>query len=125
MKIFAIAAAAAAGLALVMPAAAMDVASVKRMDTPAQDSSQSLQVCAASMSAAAYLAEKDSDDQQLYITLAKAWVTLASKDAGKDYNAYLDDPLLADMQAIYDAGDDVVLFYKRYCLIESKRMLSE
>ena len=123
MKMMLGAAVAAVVLSLAMPAAAMDIAAVKRKETPAQDSAQAAQVCAAAMSGAAYLAEKDSEDQELYITLAKAWVGMAASFSGKEYNAYLDDPLMADMQALYDAGDDVVVFYQHYCLVETKRIM--
>ncbi len=63
------------------------------------------------------------DDQQGALTLGKAWIQQALNANGKTYDDYVDNQLTNDMQGLYDAGDDVVSFYKTYCAVESKKML--
>lgn len=104
-------------------AMAMDVDQVKAKATPEEGSAQWAEVCAASMMGAAYVSDKDSDDQKLYVTLGKAWIQLAISANGKTYDDYIDNQLTGDMQALYSSGDDVVIFYHQYCLEQSKKML--
>ncbi len=115
---------AAAAVALMAGhAMAMDVNQVKAKATPEEGSAQWAEVCAASMMGAAYVSDKDSDDQKLYVTLGKAWIQLAITANGKTYDDYIDNQLTGDMQALYDSGDDVVMFYHQYCLQQSKKLL--
>lgn len=109
---------------LASSAGAMDLDKVKAHQEPDIASDQAAQVCAASMMGAAYLAEKGSDDAELYTTLARAWVSLAVKTTTRTSDDYIDNVLMSDMQALYDAGDDTVTFYKLYCLKASKTLLS-
>jgi hypothetical protein len=104
-------------------ASAMDLAAVKRHEEPEITSNQAVQVCAASMMGAAYLAEKDSEDAELYTTLGRAWVSLAKKVSTRTGDDYIDNELMPDMQALYDSGDDTVKFYQLYCLKASKQLL--
>jgi hypothetical protein len=116
---------AVAGLALATSSHAMDVAKVKAKDTPEVGSLQSVQVCAASFTASLYLAPKGSDDADLYLKLAKAWGQTAAQMTGLSYNDYIDKNLTPDMQALYDAGTDVVQFYHVYCLKATQDMLAK
>ena len=115
--------AAATALMAVTAASAMDVGQVKSKATPETGSTQWAEVCAATFMGQAYLAEKDSDAQKGALTLAKAWISLATNLNGKTYDDYVDNQLTGDMQALYDAGDDTVAFYKHYCAVESQKML--
>lgn len=118
--------AAIAGLAcMAVPAQAMDLAKVKAKETPEAGSLQSMQVCAASFTASAYLATKGSEDAELYLKLAKAWGGVAAQMTGISYSDYIDKNLTPDMQALYDAGDDVVNFYHVYCLKATQDMLNK
>ena len=117
----------AAGLAVMMAASAagaMDVSQVKAKATPETGSTQWAEVCAASFMGTAYLAPQGSDEQSGALTLGKAWVQLAISANGKTYDDYVDNQLTGDMQSLYDAGDDVVAFYKQYCAAESQKMLN-
>ncbi|MBW8880709.1 MAG: hypothetical protein JF615_04565 [Asticcacaulis sp.] len=110
-------------LAAVSQASAMDMDSVRRHDKPDIASAQAAEVCAASTMGAAYLAADGSDEKTLNTTLAKGWVALAVKATGHDANDYIDNVLISNMQALYDAGDDTVKFYHDYCLVLSKQLL--
>lgn len=121
-KIFcALAAGVALGLTLAPAAQAMDLDQVKAKATPETGSAQWAEVCAATYMAQAYTTT--GDEQQGALTLGKAWIKMALEANGKTYDDYIDNQLTGDMQGLYDAGDDVVAFYKTYCAVESKKML--
>ncbi|EGF89359.1 hypothetical protein ABI_47070 [Asticcacaulis biprosthecium C19] len=104
-------------------ASAMDLASVQRHEEPELTSNQAVQVCAASMMGAAYMAEKGSEDAELYTTLGRAWVSLSQKVSTRSGDDYINNELMPDMEALYNAGDETVKFYKLYCLKASKQLL--
>ncbi|ESQ86993.1 hypothetical protein ABAC460_21675 [Asticcacaulis sp. AC460] len=104
-------------------ASAMDLNAVKRHEEPEITSNQAVQVCAASMMGAAYLAEKGSDDAELYTTLGRAWVSLSQKVSTRTGDDYINNELMPDMEALYNEGDETVKFYKLYCLKASKQLL--
>jgi hypothetical protein len=118
---------AVAGLAFMAasPSQAMDIAKVKAKDTPEVGSLQSVQVCAASFTASAYLATKGSEEADLYLKLAKAWGQVAAQMSNMTYSDYIDKALTPDMQALYDSGTDVVQFYHVYCLKATQDMMNK
>jgi len=122
--IFACAAAMALAFSVVSSASAMDAGQVKAKATPEEGSTQWAEVCAASMMGGAYTATAGSDAQKGYLSLGKAWIQLAITSNGKTYNDYVDNQLTADMQTLYDAGDDTVSFYQQYCAAQSQKLLN-
>lgn len=110
-------------MALASQAFAMDMDSVRRHDKPDINSTQAAEVCAASTLGAAYMAAEGSDEKTLNTTLGRAWLKLALQATGHDPNDYIDNVLVANMQALYDSGDDTVKFYHDYCLVLSKQLL--
>lgn len=122
--IFALAAGVALALSWGSAVSAMDAAQVKAKATPEEGSTQWAEVCAASMMGGAYTATAGSDDQKGYLALGKAWIQLAISSNGKTYDDYVDNQLTADMQTLYDAGDDTVSFYKQYCAAQSQKLLN-
>ena len=123
-EIFAFAAGVTLAFSLVSAASAMDVDQVKARATPEEGGKQWAEVCAASMMGAAYTAPADSDEQKGYVTLGKAWVQMAITSNGKTYDDYVNNQLTADMQALYDAGNDTVSFYQQYCAAQSQKLLN-
>ncbi len=124
LKTLGLMAGAAAVLTLAQPAAAMDMAKVHAHEPLDIASTQAAEVCAASTMGAAYMAPKGSDEATLNTTLGRAWVKLAIQATGKDANDYIDHILTANMQALYDDGNDTVKFYHDACLVASKQLLN-